>query len=109
MEGIPDDIVNSHNQRVLTSFAQAEAERRAATGNTGPSGASGNGAKKPKFESPSELKQRLAEHKAKKAAELAAGVSSGDATPIDTTGNHSPAFGQPPGYVSSQRNLECLN
>ena len=82
MEGIPEDIVTAHQQRVIGQFAQAEAERRAATGNAGP-GASGAGAvKKPKFESPSDLKKRLAEHKAKKAAEQAAGISSGDATPI---------------------------
>ena len=31
MEGIPEDIVTSHNQRVLSQFAQAEAERRAAS------------------------------------------------------------------------------
>ena len=81
MEGIPDDIVTAHQQRVIGQFAQAEAERRAATGNAGPGGAGGGGVKKPKFESPSDLKKRLAEHKAKKAAESAAGIDSGDATP----------------------------
>ena len=81
MEGIPEDIVQTHNQRVIQSFAQAEAERRAATGNTGQDGASTGAVKKPKFEPPSELKKRLAEHKAKKAAEEAAGISSGNNTP----------------------------
>ena len=95
MEGIPEDIVTAHQQRVIGQFAQAEAERRAATGNAGP-GASGAGAvKKPKFESPSDLKKRLAEHKAKKAAEQAAGISSGDATPIGAGyGGQSPGQGQ---------------
>ena len=81
MEGIPEDIVQSHNQRVLQSFAQAEAERRAATGNTGQDGSAFGATKKPKFESPSDLKKRLAEHKAKKAVEEAAGIGSGSNTP----------------------------
>lgn len=99
MEGIPEDVVTSHNQRVLSLFAQAEAERRAATGNPGPGGAGAGGVKKPKFEAPSDLKKRLAEHKAKKAAEQAAGISSGDVTPIGD--GHSPALGQSPGgFVS---------
>ena len=82
MEGVPEDVVQSHNQRVVQQFAQAEAERRAATGNPAP-GASGagGGPKKPKIESSSDLKKRLAEHKAKKAAEEAAGISSGNNTP----------------------------
>lgn len=83
MEGIPDEVVQSHNQRVIQNIAQAEAERRAATGNPGPgANTAGGQLKKPKFESPSDLKKRLAEHKAKKAAEEAAGVSSGDNTPL---------------------------
>lgn len=101
MEGIPDDIVQAHNQRVLQSFAQAEAERRAATGNVGPGGAGAGGIKKPKFESPAELKKRLAEHKAKKTVEEAAGISSGGNTPsgiVHESG--SPGMGQSPGaYV----------
>lgn len=101
MEGIPEDVVASHNQRVLTQFAQAEAERRAATGNPGPGGAGGNGVKKPKFESPTELKKRLAEHKAKKAAEQNAGFGSGDDTPNGAVpGSQSPGLGQSPvGFV----------
>lgn len=103
MEGIPEDIVTSHNQRVITQFAQAEAERRAATGNPGPGGAGGSGVKKPKFESPSDLKKRLAEHKAKKAAEQSAGFGSGNNTPNGTgQDNQSPGLGQSPvGFVRS--------
>jgi DNA-directed RNA polymerase subunit RPC12/RpoP len=97
MEGIPEDIVTSHNQRILQQFAQAEADRRAATGNHGPGNAGPGAAKKPKFESPSELKKRLAEHKAKKAAEQAAGISSGDETPIGGHGSQSPGVSQSPG------------
>lgn len=86
MEGIPDEIVQQHNQRVLTQFHQTEAERRAATGNPIPGSVTANGAKKPKFESPAELKKRLAEHKAAKlAAEQNGGGSSGAATPSSTS------------------------
>lgn len=105
MEGIPEDVVTTHNQRVLTQFAQAEAERRAATGNPGPGGVGGNGVKKPKFESPTELKKRLAEHKAKKAAEHNTGFGSGDDTPNGTVpGSQSPGLGQSPvGFVGLVR------
>jgi len=97
MEGIPEDIVQSHNQRVLQQFAQAEAERRAATGNPGPGGsAAGGPQKKPKFEPPSDLKKRLAEHKAKKAVEEAAGISSGN----DTPGGAGESIQSPGNYVS---------
>ncbi|KAL8950732.1 MAG: hypothetical protein Q9222_003251 [Ikaeria aurantiellina] len=109
MEGIPDDVVTSHQQRVIGQFAQAEADRRASTGNAA-GGAAANGVKKPKFESPSDIKKRLAEHKAKKAAEQAAGISSGDNTPMGaglesqspSMGQNQPAFQQQsvgsPGY-----------
>ncbi|KAL9593546.1 MAG: hypothetical protein Q9219_007503 [cf. Caloplaca sp. 3 TL-2023] len=101
MEGIPDDITTSHQQRVIGQFAQAEADRRAATGNPA-AGASANTGKKPKFESPSDIKKRLAEHKAKKAAEQAAGISSGDTTPMGAgLGNQSPGMGQSPGAFVS--------
>jgi hypothetical protein len=92
MMGVPEDIINQHNQRVLTQFHQAEAERRVANGNAGgPGGTSAGGqSKKPKFESPSDLKKRLAEHKAKIAAEQAIGGASGSGTPVDGAGQ-SPA------------------
>ncbi|KAL8735421.1 MAG: hypothetical protein Q9166_000967 [cf. Caloplaca sp. 2 TL-2023] len=96
MEGIPDDIRTSHEQRVIGQYAQAEAERRASTGNPA-SGAAASGVKKPKFESPSDIKKRLAEHKAKKVAEQAAGISSGNTTPMGAgLGNQSPSMGQSP-------------
>ena len=83
MEGVPEDVIQSHNQRVLQQYAQAEAERRAATGNPTPGAQVAGGViKKPKFEGSSDLKKRLAEHKAKKASEEVAGVSSGNNTPL---------------------------
>lgn len=82
MEGVPEDIIQAHNQRVLTQFHQAEADRRAMTGNPPPGSAGGGGqSKKPKLEKPGDLKKRLAEHKAK-LAEQASGGSSGDVTPV---------------------------
>ncbi|KAI4243394.1 MAG: hypothetical protein LQ352_007050 [Teloschistes flavicans] len=97
MEGIPDEIATAHQQRVIAQFAQAEADRRASTGNPAP-GVNANGIKKPKFESPSDIKKRLADHKAKKAVEQAAGISSGDTTPMGAgPGAQSPGIGQSPG------------
>ena len=82
MEGVPEDVLQAHQQRVMVQFQQAEAERQAATGNPpAGSGAGGQAAKKPKLENMSEMKKRLAEHRAKR-AEGAAGGSSGDATPV---------------------------
>lgn len=98
MEGIPEDIVQSHKQRVLQSFAQAEAERRAATGNASQDGIASGAIKKPKYESPSDLKKRLAEHKAKKAAEEAAGIGSGSNTP-GHLGLHGDNDQSPGGFV----------
>ncbi|KIV93656.1 hypothetical protein PV10_04851 [Exophiala mesophila] len=85
MEGIPEDIVQQHQQRVLTQFHQAQADRQAATGNAGAGAGGGNNAnvsKKPKLEQLSDLKKRLAEHKAAKlAAEQDGATSSGNVTP----------------------------
>jgi hypothetical protein len=95
MEGVPDDVVQSHNQRVIAQFQQAEAERQAVTGNP-PSGTGSGGqpAKRPKLGDVSDLKKRLAEHKAKR-AEIAAGGSSGEATPVGAGQTQGPG-----GYVS---------
>ncbi|KAI9785610.1 MAG: hypothetical protein M1816_000357 [Peltula sp. TS41687] len=97
MEGIPEDVVAAHNLRVLSQIQQAEAERRAVTGNPAPGTAGPGGAKKPKFESPAEMKKRLAEHKTK-LAEQAAGGSSGGATPRSSNNQaaHSPNISHSP-------------
>ncbi|KAL2822584.1 hypothetical protein BJX63DRAFT_126409 [Aspergillus granulosus] len=100
MEGVPEDAIQAHNQMVITQFHQEEAERQALTGNP-PPGASDSGgppAKKPKVENISDLKKRLAEHKAKK-AEARAGGSSGEATPVGaglTPTSNATGFTQPP-------------
>lgn len=85
MEGIPEDIVQQHHQRVLTNFHQTQAERQAASGNASHGGQNANAPKKPKLEAVSDLKKRLAEHKAAKlAAEQETGGSSGGNTPNPT-------------------------
>ncbi|KAJ6044911.1 hypothetical protein N7460_006266 [Penicillium canescens] len=97
MEGIPEDVLKAHQQRVATQFQQAEVERQAVTGNP-PAGASANGqpAKKPKLEAASDLKKRLAEHRAKRAEALAGG-SSGDVTPTSAGQSATPTgFAQSP-------------
>ncbi|ESZ92761.1 hypothetical protein SBOR_6873 [Sclerotinia borealis F-4128] len=92
MEGIPEDVVQAHNQRIISGFYQAEQDRRAATGNPAPGTANAGGgqSKKPKVESPADLKKRLAEHKARK-AEQAANGSSGANTPLDVTVHNAPS------------------
>lgn len=92
MEGIPEDVVQAHNQRILQQFYEAEAARRVATGNPAP-GTQNNGPanKRPKVESTSDLKKRLAEHRARKAAQEASGEGSGNSTP-----QGQPGISQPP-------------
>ncbi|KEF55406.1 uncharacterized protein A1O9_08156 [Exophiala aquamarina CBS 119918] len=86
MEGIPEDIVQQHSQRVLTTYHQAQAERSAATGNNQASSVTANVNKKPKLEQLSDLKKRLAEHKAAKlAAEQGSAGNSGNSTPVPPT------------------------
>ncbi|KAI1001526.1 hypothetical protein K3495_g6672 [Podosphaera aphanis] len=102
MEGIPEDVAQSHNQRIIAVYYQAEAERRAATGNSGPMGpGSTNGqTKKPKLETPAELKKRLAEHKARKAEQAAASVGSNGAN-AQMGGDHNSPMGQSPVAIVS--------
>jgi hypothetical protein len=105
MEGIPDEVLKAHQQRVASQFQQEELERQATTGNP-PAGSSASGqpAKKPKIEATSDLKKRLAEHKAKRAAQAQSGVSSGDVTPTSAiqtpTGVQSAQSTPNPGLVS---------
>lgn len=88
MEGVPEDIVQQHNQRIIQNFYTAQAERQAATGNP-PRGQSGGQGptKKIKYETPEELKKRLAEHRAK----VKAGVANGGAPAVAPVDGQSPA------------------
>jgi hypothetical protein len=83
MEGIPEEIVQQHNQRVLQTYHQQQADR---AHNQGGGGAGGNANKKPKVEDKMSLKERLAMHKAAKAAAQEGDVStSGGNTPVAST------------------------
>lgn len=76
IHGIPEDIQQAHNQNVTREFYANEATRRAHTGNVNPGTAQQNGpSKKPKLETPEEIKRRLAEHKARKLADQTGGGS----------------------------------
>ena len=76
MEGVPEDIAQQHNQRIIQNFYTAQAERFAATGNPPPGQSGVQGPqKKIKKETPEELKARLAEHRTKTAAQKAAGIN----------------------------------
>ncbi|KAI2605552.1 hypothetical protein GGR54DRAFT_621212 [Hypoxylon sp. NC1633] len=103
MEGIPEDIVQQHNQRIIQNFYQAQAERYAATGNP-PPGQGGKGpAKKLKIETADEIKKRLAEHRARLSTQKSA-MNSGSAihTPRDgLPDRQSPAQSASPGAFNS--------
>ncbi|KAK0736017.1 hypothetical protein B0T21DRAFT_411227 [Apiosordaria backusii] len=96
MEGVPEDIIQQHNQRIIQNFYTAQAERQAATGNP-PRGLSGGQGptKKIKIETPEEIKKRLAEHRAKVAAQKEA-AANGTPLPVPA-----PANGPSPSQVAS--------
>jgi hypothetical protein len=89
MEGIPDDIMQAHNQRMLQQFYEAQAERRAKSGNVAP----GEVLKKRKVdkESPEELKKRLAEWKIKRSDPNWAPPSQEAQSPATAVNSNSPA------------------
>lgn len=95
MEGVPEDIIQQHHQRIIQNFYTAQAERQAATGNP-PRGISGGQGptKKLKYETPEELKKRLAEHRTRVAAQKAAGTNG-------TPAVAAPAEGQSPAQAVS--------
>ena len=98
MEGIPEEIVQQHNQRIIQNFYQAQADRHAATGNPPPGQNPKRPPKKIKIESPEEIKQRLAEHRARVAAQKAANGGSANPTPPQgLPDGHSPSQTQSPG------------
>ncbi|KAM7191722.1 hypothetical protein V8F20_009199 [Naviculisporaceae sp. PSN 640] len=82
MEGVPEDILQQHNQRIIQTYYQDQADRRAATGNP-PPGQSGNQgpSKKIKMETKEELKARLAEWRARKANGTAPAVPADSQSP----------------------------
>ncbi|KAK4197389.1 putative zinc finger protein [Triangularia verruculosa] len=97
MEGVPEDIIQQHNQRIIQNFYTAQAERQAATGNP-PRGLSGGQGptKKIKMETSEEIKKRLADHRAKVAAQKEAAANG---TPLPVV--PPPATGPSPSQAAS--------
>ena len=99
MEGIPEDVVIAHRQRVATQFVQAGNQPIHQNVNPAAGGSGPNPAKKPKLEAGSDLKKRLAEHKAKKAAEEQASINLGSPA-VESQMVQPPSYGAPPSFVS---------
>lgn len=99
MEGIPQDMLDQHRNRILQNFQQAQKDRQIATGNPLPG--QGHAQKKIKTESPDELKQRLAEFRKRK-QEIAA---NGGVDPAAAANTETPA--QAP-FVSFSSLRFCL-
>ncbi|KAG5994179.1 hypothetical protein E4U43_003294, partial [Claviceps pusilla] len=71
MEGIPQEALDQHRNRIIQNFYQAQEDRRIATGN--PVSGQPTQRKKIKIETAEELLKRLAEFRAKKKAGIANG------------------------------------
>lgn len=85
MEGIPQEVLDQHRNRILQNFQQAQKDRQIATGNPLP-GQAHHSHKKIKVESADELKKRLEEfRKAKKAGTLNTAADATKTTPENQT------------------------
>lgn len=100
MEGIPQEVLEQHRNRIIQNFYQAQEDRRIATGNP-PPGQSKNPKKKIKIETAEDLLKRFAEYRAqRKAAAANGGVMEGvvqTGTSFPQQGFNQPSFpGQQP-------------
>lgn len=69
MEGIPQDALDQHRNRIIQNFYQAQEDRRVATGNPVPGqGQDGEARKKIKLESQEEMLKRMKEFRKQKQA-----------------------------------------
>lgn len=89
MEGIPQIVLDHHKERITKEYFKAVAERRKETGNPPAGTQAQNPAKKLKLETAEEIKQRLAEHKAKRQAE-AMGLGGDDRSSATPTAGEGP-------------------
>ncbi|KAF0642261.1 hypothetical protein FPSE5266_03992 [Fusarium pseudograminearum] len=96
MEGIPQEMLDQHRNRILQNFQQAQKDRQIATGNPLPG--QGHQQKKIKTETPDDLKKRLAEFRQKKKEIAANGGVDPDAAPEAV--EPQAAFNAPPTYAS---------
>jgi len=100
MEGIPEDVMFAHRQRIAQAFQEAEAQRMATSGHGGQNNNAAS-SKKPKItESKEDLKARLAAHKAKKEAEREA-KANGTWVPPDSVAIDKSEGGSTPAAVDS--------
>jgi hypothetical protein len=85
MEGVPEDVIAQHSQRIIQSYYQEQAERYAATGNPPPGQNGGQRpVKKIKIENPDEIKARLKEWlRTKKERAERGAQNGGDAMAVD--------------------------
>ncbi|KAH6609993.1 kinesin family member 18/19 [Trichoderma cornu-damae] len=72
MEGIPQEVLEQHRNRIIQNFYQAQEDRRIATGNP-PPGQSKNPRKKIKMETAEELLKRFAEYRTQRKVAAASG------------------------------------
>ncbi|KAH7182450.1 RING-6 [Fusarium flagelliforme] len=98
MEGIPQDMLDQHRNRILQNFQQAQKDRQIATGNPLPG--QGHQQKKIKTETPEELKQRMAAFRQRK-KEIAAngGVDPNAPPPAPPAVEPQAVFNAPPAYT----------
>ncbi|KPM35940.1 hypothetical protein AK830_g10617 [Neonectria ditissima] len=66
MEGIPQEILDQHRNRIIQNFYQAQEDRRVATGNPLPGQAGQDSRKKLKVETADDLKRRLEEFRTRR-------------------------------------------
>ncbi|PFH62171.1 hypothetical protein XA68_14840 [Ophiocordyceps unilateralis] len=86
MEGIPQEILDQHRNRIIQNFYQAQEDRRIATGNPLPGQGGQHKRKKIKMETEEELKLRVKEWRLKRKAEKEAVANDpGDATAAAAT------------------------
>ena len=97
MEGIPKELTDAHHQRLTAEYFRRENAHRLETGNPPPG--TKPEPKKQKIETPEEIKQRLAEFKAKKKAAKEGGVDSDGDTNMAGI-KQEPMIKQEPGTVS---------
>lgn len=88
MEGIPQEALEQHRNRIIQNFYQEQEDRRVATGNPLPGGqAARSPRKKIKYETPEEIKARLAEWRKRRAAGES-GVAAPAPAPAPAGGAH---------------------
>ncbi|RDA83899.1 hypothetical protein CP532_3364 [Ophiocordyceps camponoti-leonardi (nom. inval.)] len=75
MEGIPQEILDQHRNRIIQSYYQAQEDRRIATGNPLPGQGGQHKRKQIKMETDEELLARVREWRAKKKAEREAAAN----------------------------------